>query len=52
LTSVTTSLGPSTTTVPVPSQTGFSSSTVTHNDGKWHTSYPAWNGTLLGRRFV
>jgi hypothetical protein len=44
------SLGPSTTTVPVRSQTGLRSSTVTHDDGKWHTSYPAWNETLLGRR--
>lgn len=52
LSSFTATLGPSITTVPVPSQTGLSSSTVTHDDGKWHTSYPAWNGTLLGRRFV
>lgn len=41
------SLSPSTTAAP--SQTGFGSGTTAHDDGKWHTSYPAWSGTLLGR---
>jgi hypothetical protein len=29
--------------------TGFSSSTTTHDDGKWHKSYPSWNGSLRRR---
>lgn len=32
---------------PVP--TALSSSTTTYDDGQWHTSYPAWNGTLPRR---
>jgi hypothetical protein len=35
----------------IPLQTGFSSTltATTHDDGKWHTSYPSWNGTVLRR---
>ena len=43
--SVTTSF----TSIAIPLQTGVSSTTTTYDDGKWHTSYPAWNGTLPRR---
>ena len=43
--SVTTSF----TSIAIALQTGISSSTTTYDDGKWHTSYPAWNGTLPRR---
>ncbi|KAK4126626.1 hypothetical protein N657DRAFT_569081 [Parathielavia appendiculata] len=41
------SSAPSSTTAPL--QTGLTTSTRTHDNSQWHTSYPSWNGTLLHR---
>jgi len=47
---------PSLTSVAIPLQTGVFStttgtttSTTTHDNGMWHTTYPAWNGTVWRR---
>ncbi|KAK4187119.1 hypothetical protein QBC35DRAFT_249818 [Podospora australis] len=39
------------TTVPPASETLFTSGSTTYDNGQWHTSYPAWSGNMLRRRF-
>ncbi|KAK3318690.1 hypothetical protein B0H66DRAFT_558030 [Apodospora peruviana] len=40
-----------TTSPPLQTSSGVSSSSSsTYDDGMWHTTYPAWNGTSLARR--
>jgi hypothetical protein len=37
------------TTTAMPLVTALSTSSSTFDDGMWHTTYPAWNGTMLRR---